>query len=162
MFRRLIATTAASIMLAQLSCAPAGYQKAETDAAADPVTTLAMVTQTWQQSAASALPAVEDLVKQADTQIAMNNWDVASEKLERALRISPDYAPAWSRLSHIALAKDEPARAIQMAKRSNSYAGNSVDLKLLNWEFIRDASAMMDDTEGVHNAVKAINILQSL
>jgi tetratricopeptide (TPR) repeat protein len=162
MFRRLIATMAASIMLAQLSCAPAGYQKAETDAAADPVTTLAMVTQTWQQSSASALPAVEDLVKQADAQIALNNWDVASEKLERALRISPDYAPAWSRLSHIALAKDDPARAIQMAKRSNSYAGNSVDLKLLNWEFIREASAMMDDTEGVHNAVKAINILQSL
>ncbi|MGD2160866.1 MAG: hypothetical protein PVG94_06790, partial [Gammaproteobacteria bacterium] len=101
-------------------------------------------------------------VKQADGQIAMNNWDVASEKLERALRISPDYAPAWSRLSHIALAKDDPARAIQMAKRSNSYAGKSVDLKLLNWEFIREASAMMDDTEGVNNAVKAINILQSL
>jgi hypothetical protein len=162
MFRRLLATTTAAVILAQLSCAPAGYQKTETEPPADQVTTLAMVTQTWQQSSGSALPAVEDLVKQADEQIAMNNWDVASEKLERALRISPDYAPAWSRLSHIALSNDDPTRAIQMAKRSNSYAGNSVDLKLLNWEFIREASVMMDDAEGVQNAVKAINILQSL
>lgn len=162
MFRRLIATTTSAVLLAQLACAPAGYQKTTTESPADQVTTLAMVTQTWQQSSGNALPAVEDLVKQADAQISVNNWDVASEKLERALRIAPDYAPAWSRLSHIALAKDDPARAIQMAKRSNSYAGNSVDLKLLNWELIREASVMLDDNEGVQNAVKAINILQSL
>jgi hypothetical protein len=161
MFRRFIATATVAVIAAQLSCAPAGYQKTETGAA-EQVTTLAMATQTWQQSSGGALPAVEDLVNQADAQIAMESWDVASEKLERALRISPGYAPAWSRLSHIALAKDDPARAIQMAKRSNSYAGNAVDLKLLNWEYIREASAMMDDTEGVQNAVKAINILQSL
>jgi Tfp pilus assembly protein PilF len=161
MFQRLIATSIAVIFLAQLSCAPAGYQKTETEGA-EQETTLAMVTRTWQQSTGDTLPAVEDLVKQADLQIADNNLDLASEKLERALRIAPDYAPAWSRLSHIALSKEDPARAIQMAKRSNSYAGNSVDLKLLNWEFIREASAMMDDTEGVQNATRAISILRSL
>ena len=80
MFRQLISTAIAVIILALMSCAPAGYQKTETDAAP----TLAMATQTWQQASGAALPAVEDLMKQADAQIAIRNWDVASEKLERA------------------------------------------------------------------------------
>ncbi len=162
MLQRFIVTAIAVITVLQLSCTPAGYQKTDTDSASDQPMSLAYATQTWQQDAASALPAVEDLMRQADQQIAMSNLDVASEKLERALRISPDYAPAWSRLSRIALFKDDPARAIQMAKRSNSYAGNSVELKLLNWQFIREASEMLDDIEGVQNASKAINILHSL
>ena len=160
MFRQLKLTAITAIILAQLSCAPAGYQK--TDVEAEQPSALAMATQTWQQASTAALPAVEDLMMQADTQIAMSNWDVASEKLERALRISPDYAPAWSRMSQIALFKQEPSRAIQMAKRSNSHAGKSVELKLLNWRFIREASEMQGDIEGVSNASKAIYILQSL
>ena len=107
MFRQLTSTAIAVIILALMSCAPAGYQKTETDA----VPTLAMATETWQQTTTTALPAVEDLMNQADAQIAIRNWDVASEKLERALRMSPDYAPAWSRLSRIALSKADPARA---------------------------------------------------
>jgi Tfp pilus assembly protein PilF len=158
MIRQLISTALAAIILALMSCAPAGYQKTQTDTAP----TLAMATETWQQASRTALPAVEDLMKQADAQIAIRNWDVASEKLERALRMSPDYAPAWSRMSRIALSRADPARAIQMAKRSNSHAGNSVDLKLLNWQFIRDASEMQGDIEGVQNANKAIYILQNL
>ena len=159
MFRRLLLTATATVVLAQLlSCAPAGYQKTDTGA----VPSLAMATETWQQSTGTALPAVEDLMQQADIQIADSNWDVASAKLERALRISPDYAPAWSRLARIALSKDDPARAIQMAKRSNSHAGNAVELKLLNWQFIREASEIQGDVEGVQNANKAIYILQNL
>ena len=158
MFRRLLLTALAALILMQLSCAPAGYQKPDSEA----VPTLAMATDTWQNVSVSTLPAVEDLMQQADAQIALSNWDLASEKLERALRISPDYAPAWSRLSHIALYRENPARAIQMAKRSNSYAGDSVNLKLLNWQFIREASVMQGDIEGVQNANKAIYILQSL
>ena len=158
MFRRLLLTALAALILMQLSCAPAGYQKPDSEA----VPTLAMATDTWQNVSVSTLPAVEDLMQQADAQIALSNWDLASEKLERALRISPDYAPAWSRLSHIALYREDPARAIQMAKRSNSYAGDSVNLKLLNWQFIREASVMQGDIEGVQNANKAIYILQSL
>ncbi len=125
-------------------------------------TTLAMASQTWHRSTGSVLPAVEDLVQQADAQIAMRNLDVASEKLERALRISPDYAPAWSRMAHIALNEADAARAIQMAKRSNSHAGNAVELKLLNWQYIRKANQMLGDTDGVLNAEKSIKILNSL
>ena len=161
MFRQLRLTAIAAFILVQLSCAPAGYQKTQPGTLDQPAT-LAMATQTWQQVPGTALPAVDDLMKQADAQIALSNWELASEKLERALRISPDYAQAWSRLSRIALSKEEPARAIQMAKRSNSHAGNAVELKLLNWQFIREASEMQGDIEGVSNANKAIYILQSL
>lgn len=162
MFRPLKLMAVAANILVLLSCAPAGYQKTETGDVTDQASALAMATQTWQQSSGKALPAVDDLIMQADAQIAMNNWELASEKLERALRISPDYAPAWSRLSQIALLKEEPSRAIQMAKRSNSYAGKSVELKLLNWEIIREASEMQGDVGGVQNASKAIYILQGL
>ena len=160
MFRPFLFAAIACILVMQLSCAPGTYQKPE--GAAEQPLTLAMATKTWEQASGSALPAVEDLVNQADAQIAMRNLDVAAEKLERALRISPDYAPAWSRMAHIALDKADPARAIQMAKRSNSHAGNAVELKLLNWQYIRRASQMLGDTEGVQNASKSINILQSL
>jgi len=162
MFRQLRLTAIAAIILVQMSCAPAGYQKTDTGAMTGQPTTLAMATDTWQKESGTALPAIDDLMQQADSQIALSNWDLASEKLERALRISPEYAPAWSRLSRIALFREEPARAIQMAKRSNSHAGNSVELKLLNWQFIREASEMQGDIEGVSNASKAIYILQSL
>ena len=158
MFRPLSLAAIAAIAFSQIACAPVSYQK--TDSGAQP--TLAMATQNWQQVSGSVLPAVDDLVNQADAEIAMNHWDVASEKLERALRSSPEYAPAWSRLSQIALHRQEPQRAIQMAKRSNSHAGKAVDLKLLNWQYIREASEMLDDVEGVQNANKAIYILQSL
>jgi hypothetical protein len=158
MLRLLTLSALAVITLAQLGCAPATYQK--TDSGEPP--TLAMATETWTRASRDALPAVDDLMMQADSQIAASNWDLAAEKLERALRISPDYAPAWSRLSQIALYNDDPQRAIQMAKRSNSHAGNSVELKLLNWQFIRQASEMLDDAEGAQNASKNIYILQSL
>ena len=150
------------LLLMQLACTPVAYQRTEPDAAPEKATTLAMASQTWQQTSASALPAVEDLVQRADAQIALRNLDVASEKLERALRISPDYAPAWSRMAHIALNEADPARAIQMAKRSNSHAGNAIELKLLNWQYIREASQMLGDVDGVLNAEKSIKILNSL
>ena len=158
MLRLLILAATAVITFAQFGCAPATYQKP--DSGEPP--TLAMANQAWTGASANALPAVDDLMNQADGQIAASNWDLAEEKLERALRISPDFAPAWSRLSQIALYRNEPQRAIQMAKRSNSHAGSSVELKLLNWQFIRQASEMLDDDDGVQNASKNIYILQSL
>lgn len=160
MIRAFLLALIAGIVAVQLSCAPAGYQK--TEAEAEQPVTLAMATQTWQQASGSALPAVDDLVNQADAQIAMRKLDVAAEKLERALRFSPDYAPAWSRMAYIALVNADPSRAIQMAKRSNSHAGKAVELKLLNWQYIRKASHMLGDVEGVQNASKSIKILRSL
>ena len=160
--KRLFLAVLVMPLLMQAACTSGGYQRPESDQLPEKSTTLAMASQTWQRTSASALPAVEDLVQQADEQIVSRNLDVASEKLERALRISPDYAPAWSRMAHIALSEADPARAIQMAKRSNSHAGKATELKLLNWQYIRKASQMLGDTDGVLNAEKSINVLRNL
>lgn len=122
--------------------------------------TLAMATQTLRDSRIHANPAVESLMQQSDALIENSRLDLAEEKIERALRISPDYAPGWSRLSRIALSRNDPARAIQMAKRSNSYAGDDVGLKRLNWLFIRDARLSLNDTDGVEQANAALRRLQ--
>jgi len=122
--------------------------------------TLAMATQTLRDSRVRANPAVEGLMQQADALIANDSLDQAEEKIERALRISPDYAPGWSRLSRIALSRNDPARAIQMAKRSNACAGDAVELKMLNWRFIRDARLSLNDVEGVEQADAEIRRLQ--
>jgi Tfp pilus assembly protein PilF len=122
--------------------------------------TLAMATQTLRDSRFRSIPAVEGLMQQADSLIESNSLDLAEEKIERALRISPDYAPGWSRLSRIALSRSDPSRAIQMAKRSNSFAGKNVELKRLNWLFIRDARLSLNDAEGVDQANAALRRLQ--
>ena len=153
-----------AVSLSLFACAPSPYQRPDAEAGidSDESTILAMAGQTWSGYSENTLPAVDELMKQADTLLAANNLDAASEKIERALRIDSGFAPAWSRLSSISLANNNPTRAIQMAKRSNSHAGNSIELKKLNWEFIREASDMMNDVEGMENADKAIGILNSL
>ena len=164
MLRNLYTLILIAVSLGLFACAPSPYQRPDTEPGVEGAQSqmLAMAGQAWSNYPDDTLPAVDDLMKQADTLIAANNLDAASEKIERALRISSDYAPAWSRLSSIALANNNPTRAIQMAKRSNSHAGNSVELKKLNWEFIREASDLLNDIEGVENADKAIGILNSL
>lgn len=95
--------------------------------------------------------AAQELMQQADTLIARNQIEQASEKLERLLRIEPAYARAWSRLAWIALENNRPGRTRQMAQRSNSYAYDDKRLKALNWSFIRQAEKMVeshDDSMG--------------
>ena len=105
--------------------------------------------------------AVKALLKQADVFILYNALEQASDKLERLLRIEPTYAPAWSRLSWIALQSHYPGRAKQMAQRSNSYAHDNNKLKVLNWSFIRQASQQMNDFEAVHRAERMIETLET-
>jgi len=78
------------------------------------------------------------------------------------LRIKSAYAPAWSRLSWLALEEGSPKRAIQMAKRSNSFAYGNIDLQSLNWTFIRDASQILGDEENYQRATRKLESFQSL
>lgn len=104
--------------------------------------------------------AVKALLSQVDVFILYNSLELASGKLERLLRIVPTYAPAWSRLSWIALQSHSPERAKQMALRSNSYAQGNNKLKILNWSFIRQASQQMNDAEEVRRAERMIETLE--
>lgn len=116
----------------------------------------------WRLINSRDLEAINVLLDDADSLMENNSLDEAADKLERVLRIKPEYAPAWSRLSWVALQADSPERAIQMAKRSNSFAYSDPELQLLNWSFIRAASQVLNDDESYRQADQQINLLKSL
>ena len=103
--------------------------------------------------------AVAKLVKQADNMMQYKQWADAQGKLERTLRVSTHYAPAWSRLSWLSLRAAKHNKAIQLAHRSNSYT-NSGELQQLNWTFIRDANKLLGNNDAVGAAIKKINQLK--
>ena len=115
----------------------------------------------WQQDASAELGAINVLLNDADSLIAKNAFNAATDKLERVLRIKPEYAPAWSRLSWLALQSDSPKRAVQMAKRSNSFAYSDVQLQLLNWSFVLTASETLNDEDVYLRASQKIRSLQA-
>lgn len=115
----------------------------------------------WRLDDAQQSEAIYVLLGEADALIESSNFDAATDKLERVLRIKAEYAPAWSRLSWIALQTDVPKRSIEMAKRSNSFAHGDTQLQLLNWTFISTASKTLNDEAMYLRANQAINSLTS-
>ena len=115
----------------------------------------------WRLDASGGMEAINVLLDEADVLMQANAYDAAEDKLERALRIKPEYAPAWSRLSWLALQMDSPKRCVQMAKRSNSFAASDPELQSLNWSFIRTASRLLDDDETYNRASQKIESLKA-
>jgi hypothetical protein len=103
--------------------------------------------------------AVAKLIKQADIMMKYKQWGDAQGKLERTLRVSITYAPAWSRLSWLSLRAAKHNKAIQLAHRSNSYT-SSRGLQRRNWTFIRDANKLMGNSVDVEAADKIIKQLE--
>ena len=116
----------------------------------------------WSPDVSAGYEAIKNLLDEADSLIEQQAFDAASDKLERILRIKPQYAPAWSRLSWLALQMNSPERAVQMAKRSNSFAFSDAELQLLNWSFIRDASQQLNDEESYNRASQKIESLKAI
>ena len=116
----------------------------------------------WRLVNSSEHEAINVLLSEVDMLIEAKSLDAAEDKLERVLRIKSAYAPAWSRLSWLALEEGSPKRAIQMAKRSNSFAYGNIDLQSLNWTFIRDASQILGDEENYQRATRKLESFQSL
>ena len=119
--------------------------------------------QAWRHNDSGEFEAINVLLKEVDVLIETNTYNAAADKLERVLRIKPQYAPAWSRLSWLALQTDLPKRSVQMAKRSNSFAYKDKDTELqaLNWSFIRTASEALNDDDTYRRANKEIESLKS-
>jgi hypothetical protein len=115
----------------------------------------------WRPENSSEFEAINSLLHDADESIANNSYVAAEDKIERVLRIKPGYAPAWSRLSWIALQTNNPQRSVLMAKRSNSLAQDDPQLQVLNWSFIRDASMMLNDESGYYDASRKIESLRA-
>ncbi|MDT8281394.1 MAG: hypothetical protein RQ982_01130 [Gammaproteobacteria bacterium] len=117
--------------------------------------------QAWRPDSSGEFDAIKGLLDETDQLIKNGNYNAATDKLERALRIKPKYAPAWSRLSWLALQMNSPKLAVQMAKRSNSFAFSDAELELLNWSFIRTASKTLHDEETYSRANQKIESLRS-
>ncbi len=115
----------------------------------------------WSPDTSGEYEAINKLLDEIDILIENQAFDAAADKLERVLRIKPQYAPAWSRLSWLALQMSTAKRAVQMAKRSNSFAYSDPELQLLNWSFIRDASEILHDEEAYHRANREIESLKA-
>jgi tetratricopeptide (TPR) repeat protein len=115
----------------------------------------------WRPDNSGQYEAINVLITEADALIEKQALNEASDKLERVLRIKPEYAPAWSRLSWLALQANSPERAVQMAKRSNSFAQSDPELQLLNWTFIRAASQVLNDEDTYFRANQQIESLKA-
>ena len=115
----------------------------------------------WLLNKSHNAEAINMLLNEVDILIASSRFNVATDKLERVLRIKTEYAPAWSRLSWIALQTNAPKRSVEMAKRSNSFAHGDDKLQLLNWSFIRTASKALNDENLYQRAIQKINALTS-
>lgn len=143
------------LLVTLISCAGIDQPAASLEAGA--YDGIPLIFTAWQPLESSRSPvaanqAVRELLKQADTLIANNALEQASDKLERLLRIEPAYAQAWSRLAWIAIQGHSPQRGRQMAQRSNSLAYDNKRLKALNWMFIQQASKLMNDAAGAREA----------
>ena len=114
----------------------------------------------WRLSASAEYEAINVLLDEADVLIQNDAFNAAADKLERVLRIKPEYAPAWSRLSWLALQMNSPNRSVQMAKRSNSFAFSDPELQALNWSFIRAASKELNDEDAYYRANQKIETLK--
>ncbi len=114
----------------------------------------------WRPDTTGEYEAINLLLNEVDQLIEKQAFEAAADKLERVLRIKPKYAPAWSRLSWLALQTNAPKRSVQMAKRSNSFAFSNLALQVLNWSFIRDASEVLNDEKSYHRANQKIDSLK--
>ncbi len=115
----------------------------------------------WRLNLAKKYGVINPLLKEVDRLIEKGSFNAATDKLERVLRIKPNYAQAWSRLSWLALETDAAKRSMQMAKRSNSFAFSDKKLQTLNWTFIRSASEALNDDEAYKQADKKIKTLKA-
>jgi len=115
----------------------------------------------WRLSKSSEFEAINVLLDEVDVLIENQAFNAAADKLERVLRIKPEYAPAWSRLSWLALQMNSPKRSVQMAKRSNSFAFSNPELQSLNWSFILAASKALNDEDAYHRAKQKIESLKA-
>jgi cytochrome c-type biogenesis protein CcmH/NrfG len=105
-------------------------------------------------------PAMQKLLEQSDQSINAQNWTQAVAVLERALRINPKQAEAWSRMAVVYLGKNQPEQSINMAKRSNSYANRNTALKSYNWLLMSRAYDQLNQSQLAEQALLKSQQLQ--
>lgn len=92
------------------------------------------------------------LLSQAEAEGQQGHLDTAISTIERALRIQPRNAELWHQLARYRLQQGRPALAQDLAKKSNSLAGKSNQLKRKNWLLISAARKKLGDIIGASEA----------
>jgi len=103
---------------------------------------------------------VADLIGRADDAIQQQHWAEASALLERALRINPKQAEAWTRMAVVNLGSNHPQQSIQMAQKSNRHAGASRSLMAYNWLLISRAYEQLGLSDKARQALDKSRRLQ--
>ena len=92
-------------------------------------------------------PVVRDLMSKAQQQSQSGDHDSAANSLERALRIEPRNAKLWNRLADVRFSQESWQKAIQMAAKSNTLAGQDETLRRKNWYLMTNAHKALGNTE---------------
>ena len=91
-------------------------------------------------------PVVRDLMSKAQQQSQSGDHDSAANSLERALRIEPRNAKLWNRLADVRFSQESWQKAIQMAAKSNTLAGQDETLRRKNWYLMTNAHKALGNT----------------
>src|SRR5258706_3245799 len=78
------------------------------------------------QTLGSDNSAIIALVQSAREDAAAGRLNAAASNLERALRIEPRNATLWHELARVTLNQGQPDQAVQLASKSNTFAGQNV------------------------------------
>jgi len=90
---------------------------------------------------------VRDLMKKAQNQRQSGDFDGAANSLERALRIEPRNAQIWSRLAGVRYSQESWKKAIQLAAKSNTLAGQNKTLRRENWYLMSNAHKALGNVD---------------
>jgi tetratricopeptide (TPR) repeat protein len=100
------------------------------------------------QGTPSMSDAVKNLLDDAVGFKQINDYDAASEALERALRIEARNPAVWYELADLRLVHAEYEQAIQFAQKSNALtSGDDVTLKRRNWNLISVAYSALGNVQ---------------
>lgn len=105
----------------------------------------------------NASPAVMSLVNSADQAMKQHQTDRAGSLIERALNLAPRNPFLYQKLAAIRLTQKQPAQAVQLARKSNSLAGNNPFIKQTNWQLIAQADKNRGHKSAVRQAVLRAN-----
>lgn len=93
-------------------------------------------------------PAVAALLADANRQLRAGNNDAAAAALERALRVQPRDAYLWHRLAYVRLEQGRGSDAESLALKSNSLAGDKLELVETNNRLIERARRLSSSAAG--------------
>lgn len=105
--------------------------------------------------------AVVALVQNARDEMSAGRLSAAAANIERALRIEPRNPTLWHELARINLHQGQPARAAQLAAKSNALADDDLALRAANWRLIGQARTQTGDHAAAETAFEKADEIDS-